>query len=110
MDAAAKADMIERKGETVTLVRPIGGQSALTYSADCRAMVRRYGIQELTGAIVQGDRELRVSPIGLRARKWPEPIQVNDRVLIDGKQAVVRGVDDAKVQDDVAFYILQVRG
>lgn len=110
MDTTSVAAMIERKGESVTVVRESGSNPPMPYSAPCRAMVRRFTPQELTGAVKQTDREVRVSPVGLRTRQWPEPIRNNDRVLIDGKQHTVMAVDEAKVADAVAFYTLQVRG
>lgn len=101
MTPGSVADFLNRRGETVTITRPSDG----TYSLTTKAYVRLYQPKDLAGGIIQGDREVRMPAYGIAS-----PPQKNDRVMIGGKTTTVQFVWPAKIGEDAAVYVLQVRG
>lgn len=51
-----------------------------------------------------------MSPAELRARQWPLPPRRNDKAVIDGAVCNVEAVETRHLGEDVAFYVLRVRG
>lgn len=96
--------MIKKEGEPVVLRRPPAPPLNLI------GFVRGYKPDELTGAIDQGDREVRISDVEIAAAGWPGPPRKGDLLLIDGKPTAVQSCSSPKLRGRVAMHILQVRG
>lgn len=96
-----------RIGETVVFRRLTG---VIPLDVTVRAVVRGYGPDELVGGVQQGDRRVTLSQREMEQAQWCWPVKVQDRVIIEGKPTVVQSVDKRKIGDDVAMYVLQVRG
>lgn len=92
-------DAIDRIGETVVVRR------ASTADVTTKAVVRGYGPDELVGGIQQGDKKVIISEVGLTTA-----LKVQDKIVIDGRATTIQAVEKRKINDDVAMYVLQVRG
>lgn len=77
-----------------------------------RANVSGFAPHELIGTIVQGDRKVIVFIDDLIERKMALPITTNDKVVIEGKELAIMGVDGStrQVNGVLIAYELQVRG
>lgn len=109
--AQSVADMIARRGRPLTLRRIVTGGPNVDVAVT--GVVRQYQAQELLGPILQGDREVRISNVEIAAASWPGPPRAGgnaDRIVIDGKAAVVQNVDPRYDGTDLAMYVIQVRG
>lgn len=109
-------------GEDIEVRRQVGTQ-LIPIGVDCRAFVRGYRADELTGGIIQTDRKVILSPTQIIANGWPgpnssaTPTDRDRRVPIKGDKAVIAGrvynieasaglyIDNALVRIE-----LQVRG
>ncbi|MGE4044465.1 MAG: hypothetical protein AB7F35_06405 [Acetobacteraceae bacterium] len=100
---------IKRNGQPVTLMR-LHTAAQIPVSVDLHAVVRGYRLDELAGSIVQGDREVTISPIPIRMRHWPGPPRKNDRVLIGADVTTIQGVETVQVGDTVIRHNIHVRG
>lgn len=100
------------KGTTVVLRRVTGATLATVAEVSARARVTDYDPQEIVGDVQQGDR--RVIMLASDVAAFPLPIQANgsDRIVIGGKVATIRTVDDQtrRVAGDLVAYELRVRG
>jgi len=95
------AEFIAQRGETITITRPSDVSVNLTAKAYCRL----YRPNEIAGNVLQGDREVRIAATALSQA----PLK-GDRVLIGGKTTTVQFVWPAKIGEETAVHILQVRG
>lgn len=97
-------------GETVVVRRLTGANPQIPLDCSVKAVVRGYAPQELVGGITQNDKKVTISHAEMSLAQWPWPLKKDDRVLIDGKAAVVQSVELRKIGDDVAMCVAQVRG
>jgi hypothetical protein len=108
MNVSTVANAIARVGKAATLRRVAG---PLTFvSVGVKAVVRAYQPNELQGAIIQGDRQARISNVEIGARQWPGPPRRGDQLILDGRTYNVQGVDSPNIGEDTAMHIIQVRG
>lgn len=106
--------MANRYGQTVILRRlTMAGTSAIPFDVEVRAKIRAYQPDELVGSITQADREAVIAALDLAAMQWPVPPREGanaDRVVIDGRVAVVQSVEPrASLGGEVAMYALRIR-
>lgn len=113
--AEAKASLLAQlveHGGTVTLRRYTGtGPARTSVDKTVRARVIGYSADQLVGNIVQGDQRVIVyaddvsAPLSL-------PLTVNDKVVIDGKEAAIKHPDHntRKIAGVQIGIDLQVRG
>jgi hypothetical protein len=94
------------RGEVCT-IQHNDGSAALQVLAN----VAGYAPQDLTDAIIQGDRKVILLADDLSAAAWPVP-KKGDRIVISGKQTTVQTVDDMtrRINGVVIAYEIQVRG
>lgn len=115
---------LARSGEDVILRRIVGTTAQVNIDCPARAHVRGYEPSQLAGSIIQGDRQVIMSPTDIDRAQWPggqpvtspapaaDPrIPVNgDRVIIQGQSTVVIAADPV-VRGGVLVRInIQVRG
>ncbi|MGE4043583.1 MAG: hypothetical protein AB7F35_01925 [Acetobacteraceae bacterium] len=106
--AGATATMLARHGETVVLRRPTGqGQFV---DVPCAARVNQFQPHEITGGVMQGDREVILSNREIEAGAWPGPPRRGDQIVIAGRTTTVQGVETVSVGGQVVRHNLQVRG
>jgi hypothetical protein len=101
--------LIARAGRTIVL-RRLTGTQGIPFDAQVTASIRGYQPQELVGPVQQGDREVTLSPAELRARQWTLPPRRNDKAVIDDAICNVEAVETRHLGEEVAFYVLRVRG
>ena len=101
------AAMIKKEGEPLILRRQ--GKPGPP-DLPLIGFVRGYSLDELTGDLIQGDREIRISNVEIAAAGWPGPPRDGDRVLIDGKLTTVQSAETRKLRGRIAMHVLQVRG
>ena len=97
-------------GETVVVRRLTGTNPQIPLDCSVKAVVRGYAPAELVGGISQSDKKVTISHAEMSRVQWPWPLKKDDRVLIDGKAAVVQSVELRKIGNDVALCVAQVRG
>jgi hypothetical protein len=102
-------DAVNRIGQTVT-VRRLSGTQQIPLDVVVRAVVRGYGPDELLGGVQQGDRRVILTQHEMEQGQWCWPVKVQDRVIIDGRTTTVQSVETRKIGNDIAMYVLQVRG
>ena len=108
MNPGATAAMLARYGETVVLRRPTGqGQTA---DVACAARVNQFQPHEITGGVLQGDRNVILSNREIEAANWPGPPLRGDQVIIGGRTTTVQGVDTVSIGHSIVRHNLQVRG
>ena len=98
------ARLIEIWGRGVTLRREPSTDVSV------KAFVRGYAPNELVGDITQGDRELKISNSEIAAAAWPGPPVKGDRVIIDARTTTILAVEPLHIGEDIALYVLRVRG
>lgn len=107
MSPAAAIAMLDRQlaahGQTVVLRR---GAVALP----ARAFVRDYAPEELVGGIVQGARQVILSPTGQTGPFAESPVDRNDEIEIDGRPYNVETANPVRIADAVVRVNLQVTG
>jgi hypothetical protein len=105
------ADVIDRQGQTITLRRLTGTQQ-IPFDVTVKAVARGYKPTDLIAGsgIVQGDRMVTISSREIDARQWPGPPRRNDKVIIDGFTINVEAVESRQLGEDLAMYVMQVRG
>lgn len=94
-------------GRTVTLRRMV---ASAPLDLPVKAMVRNYAAAELTGTITQGDRRLKISNKEIRESNWPGPPLKGDRVVIDARLTTIEAVAALHLGEEIASYVIQVRG
>lgn len=114
MTPEAAARLANRYGQTVILRRlTMAGTVAIPFDIEVKAKIRAYQPDELVGSITQADREAVVSALDLLALQWPVPPREGanaDRLVLDGKVAVVQSVEPrASLSGEVAMYALRIR-
>jgi hypothetical protein len=107
-EANAIADDIADVGETAIL-RRLAPQN-IHFDVTVKAVDRGYKVTELTQAIVQGDREVRVSNREILTHQWPGPPRNGDQIIMGGKTGRIMGVESPKIGEEVVMHIIQVRG
>lgn len=104
-------DQVERQfeiaGRTITLRRMVANEPL---DLPVKAVVRFYAPHELTGTITQGDRRVRISNKEIRENNWPGPPIKGDRMVIDGRLVTIEAVDSRHLGEDLASFVIQVRG
>lgn len=107
--AASVADAIEEVGSEARL-RRLSGRAGIWFDVTVKAVGRGYQPNELTGGIIQGDREFKVSNREIVARRWPGPPRKGDQVITEGRTFTVQAADPVSVGDEIALHIIQARG
>lgn len=102
--AVAELDQaLTKAGQDVILV------SLPSTEKTVRASVRGYRPEELTGVIVQGDREVVISPTGLVGTVFVDPETI-EKVVIAGRRTNVEGMEPVYLAGVLVRVNLQVRG
>lgn len=109
-------------GQDVTL-RRLTGTQLIPFDVVCRAFVRGYGPDELTGTIAQGDSLVILSPTEIEANDWPGPNssatpdtsdrrvpRKGDKVVIAGRVRNVEAPAPIYLGGELVRINLQVRG
>ena len=97
-------------GEPVTITRGFGGEAPITVTG-IRIRIMNYTVDHLTGGVHQGERKAIVLAEDIAATVLGAPV-INDRIGWNGKNLVVKSVDDAtrRVAGVVVGYELKVAG
>jgi len=109
MSAASVAAAIERRGQDLIL-RRIFGRNDVHFDVHLKGVVRGYSPQELVGAIIQGDREVRISNQEILGKQWPGPPRRADRLRISERWVTVESVNTVIVSGETWEHVIQVRG
>jgi len=109
MGASRIAAAIQRRGEDLILRRIFGNDQA-HFDVRLKGVVRGYQPEQLVGAIVQGDREVRISNQEIVNKQWPGPPRRADRMRIAGHWVTVENVNTFNVSNEVVEHVIQVRG
>lgn len=100
--------MIAKAGRTVILRR---STSVGDLDLSVKASIRIFAPHEITGDLVQGDREVKISNKEISASNWPGPPAPGDRVVIDGREMTVEGQPvPGHIGESIAMYTLTVGG
>ena len=111
MDVGNIAAILDRVGQAVTLRRYSAAPSTLFFEAACRGFVRAYAPETLAGPVLDGMREIVLAPSALAQAQFPLPPARGDEIRTGGVTWTVESVDDThSIGDDLAFYVLRVRG
>lgn len=102
------AAMIAKYGESITLRRTATGAADIDVAL--KGVVASAAPQQLTGNVVQQERQVRISNAEIAAAAWPGPPAVNDGIQIGGLWFKVGAVDTRKVSGAIAMHVLTVRG
>lgn len=94
-------------GRMIVLRRIVSGSPV---DVSVKARVRFYTPRELTGDITQGDRRVKMSNKEIRDASWPGPPQKGDRMVIDDRVTTIESVDSQYIGEDIASFVIQVRG
>lgn len=112
MTPAAAIAALDRQiavhGQHVTLQRIVANGPPV--AIPIRAFVRGYAIEELVGGIVQGDRQVILSPTGLTGPFAVDAPRRNDSVWIEGREHNIEAPDPVRVASRLVRINLQVRG
>jgi hypothetical protein len=104
----ATAAMLTRYGETVPLRWPTGQAQLIDVS--CAARVDQFQPHEITGGVMQGDRNVILFSREIEAEAWPGPARRGDQIIIAGRTTTVRGVETVSVGSQIVRHNVQVRG
>lgn len=107
-DATDIANDILAVGMTATLIRLVTNAASITVTV--AAVARSYTIQELTGIIAQGDREVRISNREILAASWPGPPKRGDQITLASRACQIMGVETKHIINEAVMHVLQVRG
>lgn len=107
---AALRRQLAAHGEPVTITRGFGGESPTTV-AGIRVRIMDHTSDHLAGGVHQGERKAIVSAEDIAATVLGAPL-INDRIGWNGKNLVVKAVDEAtrRVAGTVIGYELKVAG
>ena len=108
--------MLKKHGREMILRRRIGTSNEWREQA-VKGFSVAFGPEQLTGAVVQGDRRIRLSPLdlagwpgpppeGIHPTQWPDKIVAGDQ--LDG--ANVQGAELRYDGDQPAVWVVWVRG
>lgn len=110
MTPESVAAMIRAKGEPIRLRRLTSVQNVF-FDLDTFGKLSGYAPEMIAGAIQEGDRELRVGDVDIRARQWPGPPRKGDLAFrADGKPLSVDACETKSIGDRAVMHILRVRG
>ena len=101
---------IQRVGETVIVRRVTGISPQIPLDIQIKAVVRDYTAQELLGGLQQGDRHVTISQLDMENAQWCWPVKIGDRIIIDNRTMMIKGIENRKIGNDIAMVVLQVRG
>ncbi len=96
---------LRRAGRPMVIKRRMGTTPVFT-EATVHGRARHYQPEELIGAVIQGDRRIRISEAELLAAGWPSPPRKGD--ILDG--ATVQGVEHLHDAEDLVGFVVWVRG
>ena len=96
-------------GKTATLRRVAPG-GTIWFDVTVKAAERQYSLQELSGQIAQGDREVRISNKEILEHSWPGPPRRGDEIELAGVLCAVEAVETKTIGDESVMHILQARG
>jgi hypothetical protein len=108
-----KASYREALDKSVTIRRYTGLGAARSYTDfPCQAQVTGFAPAALVGNVMQGDRKLIIYSDDLADAGFAEPITVNDKAVVRGKELAILAVDDStrRIDDVLIAYELQARG
>lgn len=100
---------IAKAGRTLTLRRMVSGEP-LDVPGGVKGVVRNDAPQNFVGDIKQGDRWVKISNKEIRETNWPGPPIRGDKFVIDGRLNNVESVDPQYLGEDIASFVIQVRG
>jgi hypothetical protein len=108
---ASYREAIYDAGERVT-VRRYFANNASWFDARVYAKVARFSGKDLVGAARQGDANVILLVSDLEAKRFPLPLEVSDKVIVDGKEMSIVDPDGAtrRVSGVLVAYDLTVRG
>lgn len=106
-DLSVVAVAINDVGSDATLRRPT---TTGPVTVAVKAVERSYRPDEMTGGIIQGDRQVIVSNIEIAAAAWPGPPQRGDQYVARGHTATVQGCESRNVANVDIMHVMQVRG
>lgn len=112
---------LDEDGEDIRLVRLTQGPNGtqIPFEVICRAFVRGYDPDELSGAITQQDSKVILSPTQIIAAQWTSGRPANEdgrvpmkgnRVFIQGRARNVEAAVGKYLPTDLVRLELQVRG
>lgn len=111
--AEIKAMYANALSEIVTVRRYTGsGANRPHFDADARARVVGFSPVELVGSIVQGDTKIILFADDLLDVQFAQPVTVNDKVVVRGKELAIIASDDStrRVDGVLIAYEIQARG
>lgn len=96
---------LRRQGRAMQLRRRTGTTASFT-DAPVYGRSRFYAPEEVTGAVIQGDRRIRIAQLDIAAASWPGPPRKLD--ILDG--ATIQGVETLYDGETLVGYVCWVRG